>query len=61
MHTMHVDRFPPTELKRISVLVPAPHCERLDEIAKAQHRTFSQELRRLIEERVTAEPEDITA
>ena len=51
MHCVHTTH-PPQPEKRISVMVPVDHCERLDAIAKAEYRTFSQELRRLIAERV---------
>jgi predicted DNA-binding protein len=42
----------PEGMKRISALIPTEYWDRLEEIAKAEHRTFSQELRRTIAERI---------
>lgn len=58
---MHERRATRLEPKRISVLVPTAHCDRLAEIAERNHRTFSQELRRLIERAVEAEQTEAAA
>lgn len=42
-----------TEIKRTSLAAPASDLARLREIAQAQDLTLSQELRRLIRERIT--------
>lgn len=61
MHGMHERRSTRPELKRISAVVQRDHCDRLTEIAKRNHRTFSQELRRIIEEAVEADQSQAAA
>jgi hypothetical protein len=50
MHDMQVARN--QKLRRTSLVAPADDLDRLREIAESEHRTLSQELRRLIAERV---------
>lgn len=40
------------QLRRTSILAPASDLDRLKQIAESEHRTMTQELRRLISERV---------
>lgn len=50
MHTMHTKGKP--EQRRTSLVAPAADLDKFREIAEAEGRTFSSELRRLIAKRV---------
>ena len=50
MHRVHTSTSP--QLRRTSIVARADHLDRLREIAEADHRTLTQELRRLIENRI---------
>jgi predicted DNA-binding protein len=54
MQRMHTTE---SDLKRTSLVLPSEAHEQLKQIAEANHRTFSQEIRHLIDRRI-AEVED---
>lgn len=63
MHAMHTDDHS-VELKRTSFVLTEKSHARLKKIAEAHQRTFSQQLRHLIDQAIAEadrEPEDVTA